>query len=569
MSKQIGGIFGEGITGGHQKFFRGQTHRRLDPHIRLIFMLVILIVSIGVLLTRIFELTVLEGKYFRTLSEENRIREKKIAAPRGILYDRNGYPLVHNIPWPPSSNSGQVPYSITREYPYGEVFAHAVGFTGEINQQELNELNAKLAASISYSAGDVIGKTGIEKSYEDKIRGIDGKELFEVDALGKSIRSLGRIEPKPGKNLTLTLDLDLQKTASGAMEERKGAVIATDPRTGEILSFYSSPSFDPNKFTTRADFQSIFKDQNNPMFDRVIGGTYPPGSTYKIVVSLAGLETGAIDAQTQIEDTGVISVGQFSFPNWYFMQYGKKEGMVDIVKAIKRSNDIFFYKTGEALGVDRLATWSKKLGLGNTLGVDIDGEAKGIVPDTNWKKRTRGEPWYLGDTYHIAIGQGDLLTTPLQVNAWTNVIANGGKLCKPYLVKSEPKPEECKDLGIKKENIGLIREGMKEACSTGGTGWPLFEFKVNSSKLKIDGKDFLATYESTTSARPMVGIPAACKTGTAEFGDAKGATHAWFTVFAPVYNPQISITVLVEGAGEGSNVAAPIAKKMLNEWFGK
>ena len=347
------------------------------------------------------------------------------------------------------------------------------------------------------------------------------------------------------------------------------------PTTGEVLALYSSPSFNPNGFTlgqTNEQYQALTTNPDEPMFFRAIGGAYPPGSTFKLVTAVSALEEGAVRPDTLIEDTGVINIGPFSYPNWFFLQYGKTDGLVDMVKAIQRSNDIYFYKAGEAVGIERLNRWARKLGVGRPLGIEIAGEAAGLMPDPAWKKErftsradleARNHLWFLGDTYHVAIGQGYLLTTPLQVNTWTNSIANGGKLCRPTIKKGV---RDCHDLGIGEETIGVITEGMKKACETGGTGLPLFNFKVGAAH-----------------------VPVACKTGTAEFGDPDNKTHAWFTVFAPIPvlgsglekregqtpsdterisgEPEISITVLVEGAGEGSDVAAPIAKKILEEWF--
>ncbi len=575
MPSQIGGIFPENIHGGHNKrSFRFHIIGRGSYILRMIVVVILFIAAMGILTTRLFELTIIKGKYYQELSQGNRTRERKIVAPRGIIYDRNGQPLVHNIP-----KSGG---DITREYTYGAVFSHALGYIGEISPEELRQLNSNLPDSLLYFPGDAIGKSGVEQYYEERLRGIDGKKLIEVDAKGAYIGDLGRVDPKPGQNINLSLDLDLQKIASNLLSGQKGAIIATVPQTGEVLTLYSSPSFDPNQLIRGENVNEILQSIDMPLFDRAIGGAYPPGSTFKIVAAIAALESGAITPSTQVEDVGVLEIGQFRFPNWYFNQYGKKEGMVDIVKAIKRSNDIFFYKAAEAVGIERLSSWAKKMGLGERLGIDLTGEEKGVVPDVLWKEKVKGEKWFLGDTYHMAIGQGDLLTTPLQVNSWTNLVANGGKFCRPHLLKiqnplrrrsgqakSKDANEECKDLGLKKETIDLVREGMKEACSPGGTGWPLFKFKIQNSKIKTDGLDFLQTEESTTSGKPMVEIPTACKTGTAEYGDPAGKTHAWFTIFAPVYNPQISVTVLVEGGGEGSNVAAPMAKKMLEEWFGR
>ncbi len=588
MRHQLGTVFSEQIIKS-QRFRRmreAEGNDKYSPDIRVWVFVGILFIGLGLLLSRLFLLTVIQGNRFRQLAQGNRLQEQKIYAPRGIIYDRKGVPLVRNIPAfvlpdkqiffenPPATQSVQIQEIAVRDYVFKDLFAHVLGYTAEVSAEELGKL----------VLGDLVGKMGIEKNYDETLRGVDGKLLFEVDALGQKIRTLGKVEAKTGKNLTLTLDSDLQKAAQEAIVGKKGAIVVSDSKTGEILALYSSPSFDPNLFIRGENIQKMFGDPDQPLFDRAITGTYPPGSTFKIITSVAALESGTINMETKIEDTGILKVGEFSFGNWYFNQYGKKEGWLNIVGAIKRSNDIFFYTIGEKTGIETIAGWAKKMGLGKKTGIDLDGEAEGLMPDPQWRKKERGEDWYLGNTYHIAIGQGDILSTPLQVNTWTNVIANGGKLCRPRLTKDQrskikDQNELCRDLEIKKETIELIREGMKEACSVGGTGYPLFDFKVpasaakrdeQSAKIKTDNVDFFEAKESTVSAKPYIGIPVACKTGTAEYGDLKNnKTHAWFTVFAPVYNPQISVTVLVEGGGEGSTVAAPIAKKILEEWFKK
>lgn len=588
MTNPFSSIFAEEITKGIRRknlHSDDEGGNLLRP--RFVLLLAIFIFGLGLLLARLSTLTIIEGDKYRKLSLENRVRETKIPAPRGIIYDRQGRELVRNIPIfvlpdgqifyesVPASLSGRIKESIARDYIYRQETAHVLGFVGEATQEELKNKNVEL--------GDMVGKMGIEKAYDNILRGTNGRELIEVDAQEREIRVLGDREPKPGDNITLSVDLNLQKIASQEFKDKKGAVIATNPKNGEILAFYSSPSFDPNRLIRSEAVDELLADPDKPFFDRSISGLYPPGSTFKIVTALSALESGAIDENTKVEDTGVLTVGAFSFGNWYFSQYGKKEGMLSIVRALKRSNDIFFYKTGEATGIKILANWGKKLGVGKTLGIDIEGEASGVMPDPAWREKVRGTGWFLGDTYHVAIGQGDLQVTPLQVNGWTNVIANDGKLCRPHLVENQKSirqlvdknQNECKDLGIKKKTISLIKEGMKEACSPGGTGWPLFNFAILessiaaqlNSRVKIDGVDFTESPISTISGIRMIGISTACKTGTAEFGDPNNRTHAWFTVYAPVENPQISVTVLVEGGGEGSNVAAPIAKKILEKWF--
>lgn len=557
---------------------------------RLTIFYLALLATFLVLLGRLLSLQIIQGSYFRSLAEGNRARVSSKPAPRGIIYDRKGWPLVRNVPGykikvsdgqyqrisreealkiesKGGSEAANLEMDILREYLYPKEFAHTLGYLGEASQEEIQNLEL----GQSYKSGELIGKIGIEQSYEKDLRGKEGQELVETDATGNKLRVLGEIDPVPGEDLTLTLDLDLQKAAYEVLGDVKGAIVVQNPKNGEILALVSRPSFNPNDFSfnKKAEIDKTLQDQTNlPLFNRVIGGTYPPGSTFKIITASAGLEEGKLTKTTQVEDVGEIVIGPYRFPNWYLIQYGKTEGSLNIVGAIRRSNDIFFYKVAEWLGEDSLGRWAKKFNLGKPLGIDIAGEAAGLVPDSSWKEKTIGDHWYLGDTYHFGIGQGYLLTTPLQVNSWTSVIANGGTIFKPHLTKDQ-KPEVEEANFLKKENIDLIHEGMDEACATGGTGWPLFDFKIQNPDLNIDDKNFFAPKEATTSGNTngWVGIPVACKTGTAEFGEPKNKTHAWFTAFAPIADPEIVVTVLVEGGGEGSSTGGPIAKKIFEEWF--
>lgn len=584
----------------------------------------VLFVGFFILSWRLFDLTLLHGREYRKLSDTNRTRELVRHAPRGLLLDRTGKPLVANEPQyrllkpctAGSTNecvtylshdegeklsSGGLPagqyleVDYVRNYLYDETLAHVVGYTGELSPEELGSDYYKLR---NYSLGDRVGRMGAEAVFNERLRGGDGKELAEVDAGGKIIRTLGRQEEIPGENTTLSLDLGIAKAAKAAFPSGfKGAIVVTKPTTGEILALYSSPGFSPNAFTlgmTSKEYEALTANPDLPMFNRAIGGVYPPGSTFKIVTALAGLEEHAITTSTTVEDNGVITIGPFTFPNWYFVQYGKTEGMVDIVKALQRSNDIFFYNVGEWLGVTKLGKWAHTVGLGKPLGIELSGEAGGLVPDPAWKNarfntasdiEARNNEWYLGDTYHMAIGQGYLLVTPLQVNSWTNIIASGGKLCKPTigrLASLKSQRDNCKDMGISKEIIDVITDGMRRACAPGGTGWPLFDFTISKQNNALEGAEASLSAKTTTRQQ----VPVACKTGTAEFGDPNNHTHAWFTVFAPLPesyipeevkhagsyvsgDPEISVTVLVEAGGEGSNVAAPIAKKILEEWFSR
>lgn len=587
---KVGEAFGDYVSSGPKRKLRNFDFKNNST--RDIFLIFSLSVLLGILILKLFFLQIVQGEYYRNLSNSNRIKTIIIHAPRGGIFDRNGKPLVFNIPGFRESVNGKtvlvdkdkaiailskggdeslkLEYDSLRDYPYKDAFAHVLGYTGQISEDEL-----KQDAFSSYRGGDLVGKMGIEQYYESVLRGVDGKQLIEVDSLGKTMRKLGETDPIPGQGITLNLDLNLQKAAFSAMKDvARGAVVVTNPK-GEVLTLLSKPSFDPNLFTLpnppEKELQEVLYDsKNQPLLNRAVGGTYPPGSTFKLVVASAGLADKIIDENWEINDTGVITVGAFSFSNWYFTGYGRTEGLVNIVKAIKRSNDIFFYKLAEFVGVDKVSEMAKKFGLGKILGIDLFGEASGLVPTKEWKQKEIGEPWYLGDTYHYGIGQGYLLTTPLQVNSWTQAIANGGKLYEPHVLKTEQE-KVLSEIILDPKSFGLIREGMIESCSTGGVAWPLFEFKVKNPKLKIDGKNFLSVPEATTSASfsDYRKVVLACKTGTAQHGGETTLPHAWITLFAPAYNPQIVVTVLAEESGEGSNVAAPIAKKILEEWFSR
>ncbi len=579
---------------------------------RILMFITLFSVAFFILLWRLFDLTIIQGHRLRTLADGNRTRELIRHAPRGILLDRTGKPLVSNEPYyrlinpctaeqaqedcvlPLTKEEGEklaqkglpagsfLEVDYQRRYLYPEALAHVIGYTGEINEKELQDEYYKLR---QYRPGDRLGRTGAEAVFEDRLRGRDGKELVEVDATGAIVRILGRDRESAGENITLSLDAALgQVVADSFPKGEKGAVVVSKPSTGEILALYSSPSYDVNAFSlglSQEQYDALINNPEQPMFDRAIGGVYPPGSTFKMVTAMAALEEKVITGETTVDDVGVLTIGPFTFPNWYFLQYGKTEGLVDLVKALKRSNDIYFYKVGEWVGITKLVSWAHKVGIGRPLGIELGGEAGGLMPDPAWKKErfstaqdreARHDEWYVGDTYHVAIGQGYLLVTPLQVNAWTNVIANGGKLCRPTIQKQSV---SCKDLGIARQSLELIEEGMREACAPGGTGWPLFNFTITKSDA-----------EATQSGRTVkTAVSLACKTGTAEFGDPKDHTHAWFTAYAPITDarlsqentpegqitgvPEISVAVLVEGAGEGSTVAAPVAKKILEAWFSR
>lgn len=570
-----GGNFEELFYGG----FDGGEGAVLSVYRRIIFLILVVVVLFGLFL-RLFHLQIVQGAKNRELADSNRIQVKIIHAPRGVIYDRNGKVLAQNDPGfrlldPHASDSAHV-RTITRDealmmevsndpqfhnlevdsirsYPMGEKTAHILGYVGEITKDELSDPLYK-----DYRVGDKVGRGGIEEAYEKVLRGVDGGEIIEVDSAGNKVRTIREIPAIPGSNVVLSIDAALQDEMYMALKDGIakagsnklgfsccGAAIAQDPMNGQILALVSYPSFEPSHL------EQALTDPNSPMLNRVIAGTYPPGSTFKIVSSLAGLASGKITPQQQFEDTGVMALGPYTFANWYYSEYGKKEGPVDLIKAITRSNDIYYYHLGQIIGEEAIANAARKLGLGQALGIDIPGEAKGVIPDGAWKERVVGEQWYPGDTLHMSIGQGYILTTPLQISNLISMMAADGKEYPPHLVDKITNPQGAtlqqfsysptilKD--YTPEQIQLVKKGLALVPQMGGTAWPFFNFS----------------------------IPTAGKTGTAEFGDPKNRTHAWYTSYAPVQNPKIALTVLVEAGGEGSTVAGAISKDIYTWYFNK
>jgi len=407
-----------------------------------------------------------------------------------------------------------------------------VGYVGEVSETEVGLLKT---SGGKYDAGDSIGRAGIEAQYEERLRGEDGGRLVEVDSAGNFVREMGKKEPVKGENLQLTIDKDLQEKGLTSLNGRKGAVVASDPNTGEILALVSSPSFDPN---SRDAVQEAMLNPELPMFNRAIGAVYPPGSTFKMITTAAAISSGKVRSDFTFNDQGYISVGGSIFNNWLFTKGGGVEGAVGFSRAIVRSTDTFFYTVGEMTGPEIIGNWAKKFGLGQKTGIDLAGEVAGLMPSPDWKIKTKGEQWYLGNTYHVAIGQGDILATPIQINLMTDILATNGSKCGPHLIKGTV----CTNVEIDPAALKIIHEGMLGACSAGGTAYPLFDFV------------------------PKI----ACKTGTAEYmaEDGKMRTHGWLTGFAPADKPKISITAVLEGGGEGSDVAAPVVRKMLSVYFG-
>ena len=599
------------------------------------WLLMVVFLCFGIIGARLFYLQILQGKEFRALSENNRIRKQVLLAPRGLVLDINGEILVQNTA---SFNLVAVPLDISkdnmeaqvksmselfefdpeeiiaklkkadnksiqpilikqdlskqqnilfetrasefvgfsvqkvpiRQYISAEYFSHVLGYTGVISSNDLKELDKE-----KYDNNDFVGKTGIEEYYEKFLHGKNGDNLVEVDATGKLLNVLGERSPKSGQTLVLNIDKQLQekifeelKKNIGSNANRKAAAVALNPKTGQVLALVSMPGFDNNLFAhgiKKQDYQKLLNDPSLPLYNRAISGTYPPGSTVKPMVAAAALQEKTISEHSVVTDKGVLII-----PNQYdskiaYNFYGWKRdglGSMDVRKAIAQSSDIFFYVVSgghpssqiKGLGVEKLAEYYRKFGLDKITGIDIQGENPGRVPDPAWKESFYKDNkvlshWYLGDTYHIGIGQGDMLTTPLQVALWTAAIANNGTGFKPEILNKvlgengeevfKNQPQILYESFIDSQNLKIVQEGMRETVLS-GSGRQLSSLSIS----------------------------AAGKTGTSQFdGSDPKRTHAWFTVYAPFEDPQIVITILVEAGGEGHAVAVPVAHESLKWWI--
>lgn len=541
-------LFQKGYVGGIK--FAGD-HRNFP---RFLFYSIVLLVCLCflIMVMRLFQLTIVKGNYYRELSEQNRVREIIIEPKRGKIVDRKGFVIAENTLTDINNIKPDLSrLTSSRIYNNPEAVAHLIGYRQIADQNDLNNdscLNKLIP-------GDKVGKKGIEKLFDCQLRGRPGKKLIEVDARGKYLRTLSIIPPVDGQTIQLSVDLELQQKTYELIKNKKAAIVGIKPQTGEVVLFVSSPSFNPQDFENN-NSEKITKyltDKEKPLFNRITEATYPPGSLFKLVVATAALEEKGIDEKTLVEDTGTLTAGPLKFGNWYFLQYGKTDGMVDIVKAIQRSNDIFFYKAGESVGPDKIKTWAERLGYGKSTELGL-GETEGLIPSSFWKQETLHDRWYLGDTYNFSIGQGWTLVTPIQTAMVTSIFANSGQLCQPEFLKNfNP---NCRKISISNKTVDLIRQGMKAACSTGGTGWPLFNFKI-------------ATESANKNASSSAGIEiqTACKTGTAESLSKETNPHAWFTVFAPYEKPEIVLSILIEEGGQGSDIGGPIAKEILKNYF--
>lgn len=442
-----------------------------------------------------------------------------------------------------------------REYLDNGLLSHVFGYVGRISEDEYNNNKGN-----NYILTDFIGKSGLEKSYETILRGKAGAERVEVDSEGKVIRSYGSEDPILGDNLELTIDFELQKKLTESLTKqmeiakvKKAAAIAVNPQNGEVLAFVSLPTYDNNLFAkgiSDTDYQNLLKNDSSPLLNRVISGEYPSGSIIKPFYAAAALEEGTINESTTVQSTGGIKIGEWTFPDWK----AGGHGTTNVIKAIAESVNTFFYAIGggyqniKGLGPDLMKRYLEKFGFSQIVGVDIAGEAEGHIPTPEWKERVQNEEWYLGNTYNMAIGQGDVLVTPIQMVNALQVIANGGTMYKLHFakaildangnLKSEKSSEVVKKDFISAKTLEIVKRGMRATVTSGSAR------SLNSLPIQVAGK-----------------------TGTAQYGPNNSKKHAWFEAFAPYDNPSIAIVVLLEGAGEGSTFAVPVVNDTLGWYF--
>lgn len=450
-----------------------------------------------------------------------------------------------------------------REYPHGQTAAHVLGYVGRLSEADMNRLD-EAGQLGNYRGTPVIGKKGIEKTWEEVLHGKTGIEEVEVTATGRPVRTLSRIDPEPGSDLILSLDIGLQKVAEEQFEGRRGALVAIDPNTGEVLAFVSAPSFDPNLFIDGIDVESwreLNESPDHPLVNRPLHGTYPIGSTYKPFVALAALELGKRTANERIADPGFFELGGQRFRNAGSVAYG----MTDMHKAIVVSSDTYFYSLGVDIGVDALHDFSKQFGFGQVTGIDLDGERRGVLPSTTWKRSAYRKPeqqrWYAGESVSVAVGQGYNSFTLLQLAQATAVLAQGGAYMKPHLVRQVVDP-----------STGQSSRTVTE---------PSHVIDLKPQNLEVIRNALVGVVQQGTARRAFQGAEyqAAGKTGTAQVFSLRGAKyeagkvderlrdHALFMAYAPAERPEIALALIVENGGWGSSVAAPVARKVFDYWL--
>ncbi|MCW2101815.1 penicillin-binding protein 2 [Pseudomonas sp. FSL R10-1350] len=576
---------------------------------------------ICVLIARLYYLQVVQYDYHSTLSENNRVHVQPIPPTRGLIYDRNGVVIADNRPsfsltmtreragdwhqvldtivevlqltpedrtlFEKRTKQGRRPFEpvpilfelneeqiariavnqfrlpgvevvaqLVRHYPQGAHFAHSVGYVGRINEKEIKTLD-----KVNYSGTHHIGKTGIERFYEAELHGQVGYEEVETNARGRVLRVLKRTDPIPGKDIVLSLDIKLQEAAEEALAGRRGAVVALNPLTGEVLAMVSQPSFDPNLFVTGIGFKAYAELRDSidrPLFNRILRGLYPPGSTIKPAVAIAGLDSGVVTASTRVFDPGYYQLPNYDhkYRNWN----RSGDGFVDLDSAIMRSNDTYFYDLAHKLGIDRLSTYMNQFGIGQKVSLDMFEESAGLMPSREWKRATRRQAWFPGETLILGIGQGYMQSTPLQLAQATALIASKGKWNRPHLAKTiegvpPVDPNPMPDIVLRDpSNWGKVNHAMQQVVH-GARG---------TARVAGVGAQYLIAGKSGTAQ--VVAIKQGEKYDRSKVQE-RHRDHALFVGFAPANNPQIAVSVMIENGEAGSRVASPVVRSVMDAWL--
>ncbi|MNM36396.1 Stage V sporulation protein D [compost metagenome] len=582
---------------------------------------VAIMLLVCVLIARLYYLQIIQYDYHSTLSENNRVHVQPIPPTRGLIFDRNGVIVADNRPsfslsmtreragnwqevldtivevleltpddralFEKRMRQGRRPFEpvpilfelneeqiarvavnqfrlpgvevvaqLVRHYPQGAHFAHSVGYVGRINEKELKTLDP-----VNYSGTHHIGKTGIERFYEADLHGQVGYEEVETNARGRVLRVLKRTDPKPGKDIVLSLDIKLQEAAEAALGGRRGAVVALDPRTGEVLAMVSQPSFDPNLFVTGIGFKAYAELRDSidrPLFNRVLRGLYPPGSTIKPAVAIAGLDSGVVNAGSRVFDPGYYQLPNYDhkYRNWN----RSGDGWVDLDTAIMRSNDTYFYDLAHKMGIDRLSSYMNKFGIGQRVSLDMFEESAGLMPSREWKRATRRQAWFPGETLILGIGQGYMQATPLQLAQATALIANKGVWNRPHLAKTIEGQPPVDDNPM--ENI-VLRDKSDWAKVTHGMEQVMHNARGTARKAAIGSQYRIAGKSGTAQ---VVAIKQGEKYDRNKLQE-RHRDHALFVAFAPAEDPKIVVSVMVENGESGSGVAAPVVRQVMDAWL--
>ena len=585
----------------------------------------VILVALGALAARFFLLQVVRHDVYQAKAEENRISIVPVPPNRGLILDRNGVVIARNysaytleiaprkvkdieatidelaqiVDIQPrdrarfkkllaeTRNADSLPIRtrlsdeevakfaanryrfegvdikarLFRQYPYGAVASHLIGYMGRINEEDQERLQEE-GVEANYRGTDFIGKAGVEASYQNELHGTTGFEQVEIDAAGRGIRTLSRTPSQPGNNVALTIDLKLQQVAESAFGERRGALVALEPATGAVLAFVSKPGFDPNLFVDGIDpqsWQDLNSSPDRPLNDRAIAGLYPPGSTFKPFLALAALENGKRTPRSSIFDPGYFDFGGRRFRD------DKKggHGTVDLYRSIVESCDTYYYQLANDMGIDAIARFMGPLGFGSRTGIDINGEANGVLPSPEWKmkrfRRPEQQKWYAGETVSIGIGQGYNAYTPIQLAQAIATIVNGGEVYKPHLVshidnlrtggRREFAPQHVRTVRLKPENVEFIKRAMA-GVNKDGTGARAFAGAEYTSGGKTGTAQVIAIKQNEKYDEKRV---------SEQFRD-----HSLFIAFAPLESPKIALAVVVENGGFGARAAAPLARKVLD-----